>query len=272
MIVRAAAMLLASLVLAAPGAADGVDGTRFAELVARAPRDATALAQLERVTAVDGQRVDLRAALADAGSRELPGRLAALAGTGEARAPVGSPRGAARRILAQPRYTGREPRNALQRALAWIGSKLRLPGGSNAVGWLVLIIVAAGLVAFCVSVISARSRRTRARAVQERAILAGESDPTMLERAADEAEGAGDLERALRLRVAAALIRLQRARRIELRPETTVGAASRALRSASFRPVASLFDAVVYGRRTARPEDLTKVREGIAETLAEVPR
>src|SRR5918912_2673852 len=95
-------------------------------------------------------------------------------------------------------------------------------------------------------------------------------DPGRLEREADEAERRGDLEQAIRLRFRAGLLRLDRARAIELEASTTSGEGSRRLRSRDFDDVAGSFDAVVYGRRTPRGEDVELSRAGWRRVLAAV--
>jgi len=93
-------------------------------------------------------------------------------------------------------------------------------------------------------------------------------DPARLEREADEAERRGDLERAIRLRFRAGLLRLDRAQAIELEASTTSGAVSRRLGSRDFDDVAASFDAVVYGRRAPRGEDVELSRAGWTRVLA----
>jgi hypothetical protein len=95
-------------------------------------------------------------------------------------------------------------------------------------------------------------------------------DPARLEREADEAERRGDLERAIRLRFRAGLLRLDRAKAIELEASTTSGEVSRRLRSRDFDDVAESFDAVVYGRRPPRGEDVELSRGGWTRVLGAV--
>jgi hypothetical protein len=95
-------------------------------------------------------------------------------------------------------------------------------------------------------------------------------DPARLEREADEAERRGDLERAIRLRFRAGLLRLERAKAIELEASKTSGEVSRRLRSREFDDVAGSFDAIVYGRRPPRGEDVELSRAGWTRVLAAV--
>jgi hypothetical protein len=95
-------------------------------------------------------------------------------------------------------------------------------------------------------------------------------DPARLEREADDAERRGDLERAIRLRFRAGLLRLDRAQTIEVEASTTSGEVSRRLRSRDFDDVAASFDAVVYGRREPRGEDVELSRAGWTRVLAAV--
>ena len=95
-------------------------------------------------------------------------------------------------------------------------------------------------------------------------------DPARLEREADVAERQGDLERAIRLRFRAGLLRLDRAKAIALEPSTTSGEVSRRLRSRDFEDVAASFDAVVYGRRPPRGEDVELSRAGWTRVLGAV--
>jgi hypothetical protein len=138
--------------------------------------------------------------------------------------------------------------------------------GSEALGWplLALLVLAALVLARVVR------RRTGAglHGVGERA--PGRVDPARLEREADEAERRGDLERAIRLRFRAGLVRLDRAEAIELEPSTTSGEVARTLHSTDFEDVASSFDSVVYGRRPPGREDVELSRAGWRRVLAAV--
>lgn len=93
-----------------------------------------------------------------------------------------------------------------------------------------------------------------------------------LERAAGEAERLGELDRALRLYFGAGLLRLDRARAITLSPSLTTGQVSRRLRSDQFDELREAFEAVAYGGRSARGEQVAAAREGWPRVLAEVTR
>ena len=263
------AAVVTSLALVAPVQASSIGRARLLDLASRAGSDPSALAELKRVTSVDGRAVDLRAALDGATAAELRARLATLGRAAPAGAGLARPRDEAASILRQARFTGSAGSPGLaQRFLAWIGGLFRLTGGGvGAFSKVIAIAVVIGLVALVASIGVAGRRRDHAQLARERTIAGTTADPAQLERDADEAEARGELERAIRLRVAAALVRLDRARRIELGPDTTVGATARRLRSPAFRGVAAVFDSIVYGRREPETGDLRAVRDGIAATL-----
>jgi hypothetical protein len=95
-------------------------------------------------------------------------------------------------------------------------------------------------------------------------------DPDALEREAEQAERDGDLERAVRLRFRAGLLRLDRARAIEFRPSLTTTEVSRAVRSAAFDELALTFEEVAYGGRAASGPDVEEARREWPALLAEV--
>jgi Domain of unknown function (DUF4129) len=184
----------------------------------------------------------------------------------------------ARRILAEDRFSETDLPRPLRRPLEWLGERLEplgdlfgaivdaLPGGNGAV-WLVL--AAAVLVAAIVFALSLVRRRgpAAARASAE-ASVEDTVDAATLEREADSAERAGDLERALRLRFRAGILRLVERRQVDDPALVTTGSLVRRLRSEAFAAGARAFDEVVYGRRVATSDDVRKVREGWQAVLA----
>ncbi|MBW3626759.1 MAG: DUF4129 domain-containing protein, partial [Actinobacteria bacterium] len=97
-------------------------------------------------------------------------------------------------------------------------------------------------------------------------------DPVQLERSADEAERAGDLALAVRLRFRAGLVRLDRAGALRLRPSLTTGAVTRAVPSETLVRLATDFDEIAYGGRPAAPGDVAASRTGWPRVLAEARR
>jgi hypothetical protein len=106
--------------------------------------------------------------------------------------------------------------------------------------------------------------------VERSARSAGEHgpDPRELERLADEAERRGELERALRLRFRAGLLRLARIEAVP-QPETlTSRQLVRLLGSEHFGLLARDLDEVVYGGRAASRTDVENARAGWPQVLA----
>ncbi len=128
-----------------------------------------------------------------------------------------------------------------------------------------------GLVLAGAAFVAARLGASRGGGVVDRSIrLAGERapDPRRLERLADEAEGRGELERALRLRFRAGLLRLARVEAIP-EPETlTSRQLVRVLGSDQFGKLARDLDEVVYGGRPASRADVENARTGWPQVVA----
>jgi hypothetical protein len=184
----------------------------------------------------------------------------------------------AERILAEDRFHETDLPRPLRGVLEWLGDRLepigdvlewigeKLPGGSN-VFWLFL---AAAVLAFAVLVALRLVQRRGPAAAHPRGRARAEEmlDAAALERAADAAESAGELERALRLRFRAGILRLVERRQLDDPTHVTTGSLVRRLRSEAFAAGARAFDEVVYGRRSPTPDDVRKVREGWQAVLA----
>jgi len=259
--------------------ADAVSGAQLRALAARAVDDPAALAQLRRVDRVDGRRVDVRGALRGATGRALDARLRTLAApAAPARAPAAQARAQARDILSQRRFTGTAVPGPFRGLLDWIGDRLRaiadaidalLPGGRGIV-WIVI----GALVALIAAIVARRTLTRRIRAAAQAAAAAAppRDDARELERRADAAEAAGDLEAALRLRFRAGLLRLDARGAIEFRPSISTYEVRRTLRSVDFDELAFDFDEVVYGGRPAAPADLESSRRRWPEVVAHADR
>jgi hypothetical protein len=274
---RAAGWALAAcalVVLLAPAAAraTAVSDAQFRALAARAVDDPAALAELRRVDRVAGRPADVTAALGDARGRELDARLRLLALP--VSAPAAGARGQARDILSQSRFTGTRVPGPFHGVVDWIGDRLRslgdlLPGGPPVV-WLVLAALVAALAVYV-------ARRTLTRRVREaghaaRASAPPSEDARTLERRADAAEAAGDLQAALRLRFRAGLLRLDERGAIAFRPSISTHEVRRTLRSADFDVLAYDFDEVVYGGRPVAAADLESARRRWPDVVAQAPR
>jgi predicted nucleic acid-binding protein len=183
-------------------------------------------------------------------------------------------RGEARDILSERPFREVSPPRPLRGLFESIGETVRrafdavvdvFPGGESAL-WAFL-----GLVAVAIAVVVARSvikRRTRAGKSASRPAIRTEAlDPRSLEREADEAERAGHLERAIRLRFRAGLLRLDEAGRIDWRPSMTTGQVAAKLARRDFDEVTRIFEEIVYGRRRPVAPDVTTSKAGWESVL-----
>jgi hypothetical protein len=259
-------------------------------LVGQARSDPAALTRLMQVKDVDGRPVDFQAALAGASGDDLARRLDAL-DAGPSGAPVvegQASRQAAEHILAGRRYQPRKPPRPLQGAIhqlgRWLEPVLRPLGRFLApVGRLLLAVYRnaflMGLVGLLVVALAAlaavRLSRRRLRAGVARggqAAAMQRLDPKDLDAQADQAEARGELERALRLRFLAGLIRLDRAGALDYKPSLTTNELVRAIRSSTFPRLAGTFDEVVYGGRPPGPDDLSRAKADWPRVLEEARR
>lgn len=271
---RAAGVVLLLAVCLAPGTAQASE-VSSSELE-RLAQDGSpaAVRELRAVTSVDGRPVDIDGALGDARGAELETRLEALAGLDDPPAGLTDARADARTILAEDRFHGGEvpgPFRGLMERLSdlvprslirWIDDLI--PGGRSVV-WIVL-----GGLLFGAGFVLARrllSRRIKASEAATFAFTPEEDDPRALEREADAAERDGELERALRLRFRAGLLRLDRRGAIEFRPSISTHEVRRAVRSRDFDRLAATFDDVVYGGREPHPEDVAEARKRWPEVV-----
>ena len=285
----------------APPPGSDLSGRALAALAARSEHDPAALAQLEQVRRVDGQAVDLRTALATSSPDERRVRLRELAGQSPGAAvaggvasppPVtssptaGADPAAARRdaaqVLAQRRFHAAHEPQPLRGVLRWIGDRARPvfdPIGrwfrsvgrtlfGNTLSRIVTVVVLAGLVVWGAVVLSRRRGAAAVRSGQARLpggrVLA---DPDELDQEADRAEAAGDLERALRLRFQAGLVRLHLLGVLDRPVDGPNGELAGTLGSEEFDGLAHTFDEVVYGRREPDAEDLVAARRSWPKVL-----
>lgn len=279
-------LLLAVPALATPAAASsGASEQEVRALAERAAAgDDAAIQALVRVDRVDGQPVDLRAALTGAPAPARQARLRALAaGIGADGARGAEPaRRSAEAILDQRRFQALDYPRPLRGVLVWVGERAQsvidavketfasLIGrrASPAIGW----VLAAVLVLVLAVAVASRTVRRRALAqergrAQERRVQ--RLDPDALEREAREASRRGEHDRAMRLLFQAGLLRLDRRGAIAWRPSLTSGEVARVLASASFAGVAGRFDEVAYGGRPPDAADVDAARAGWSDVLAE---
>jgi hypothetical protein len=188
-------------------------------------------------------------------------------------------RRAARDIVDSRRYRPERVPRPLEGVLAWIGDRLEPIGdlfrpvwdffgaGIGRVIFLVALVALVAAIAYRLS----RLRMTRAPRNRRRSERTAETsvDPDELEREAAAAEAAGDLNRAIRLRFRAGLLRLDRAGAIRYRPSLTSGQVAHTLRSQDFEELAERFDAIAYGGRVAAAEDVIDARERWPRVLTE---
>jgi hypothetical protein len=257
----AGAVLLLVLVLAAPARASDVSAGEFRALVER-----RAVAELRAVDSVDGRKVDVAGALGE----DPEARLDQLARTVAANGSTGA-RADAHAVLQQGRFHEKEvpgPFRSLFDRLAdlipsfgWLADLL--PGGGPVVWSVLAAILAAVATVVARKLLSRRVSAAQQAIAHERA----EQDPRTLDRQADEAERAGDLETALRLRFRAGLLRLDRRGAIVFRPSISTREVQRTLRSDAFDGLAATFDDVVYGGRAPAPADVDAARRDWPEVV-----
>jgi hypothetical protein len=271
---------IAMLATAAPAHASQASAADVRRLARDAASDSGALRRLRDIDTVDGQPVNLRAALADPRPAVVRERLAVLAGdTGPSDLVSGDARRDAAKILAGRRFhAARQPR-PFEGILRRLGGWLAPVGRPIAKAWARIISNTPGRVLFGLAVIGAAGlvavmvgrRRSRSGVVREGGHQAWsrQLDPHAIDRAADDAERAGDLAEAVRLRFQAGLVRLDRAGALTMRPSLTTGEVRRRVPSPVLARLANDFDEIWYGGRGAGPDDVTAAREGWPRVLVE---
>lgn len=208
-------------------------------------------------------------------------------GSAAARQPdsPGATRGEARRILAEDRFRERSFPRPLRGALSALGKAIRpvtdfvgraigslaglFPGG-RPVGF---ILLAAGLLAGFAALTASQLRTRISRRAAAAATLAPPGagpSPRELERAATEAERAGELDLAVRLRFRAGLLRLGERGAIDARPSLTTAAIVRRIGSAELTRLARDFEQIAYGGRRAQSDDVEAQRSGWSRVLEEM--
>jgi len=263
--------------------AEEVSATELESLARRARDEPAALDRLRGVDRVDGRPVDLRRAL-DAPSPEAAERVRVLGeGAPSSTSGIGGTSTStaaddARAILRERRFHARKDPRPLAGVLRHIGGWLRPVGdpirrlarkvADNAVGLPIL----AGIVVALAALIGVRVARRRTMTN----LVAGRLgrrptpvDPAELERQADAAERASDLDLAFRLRFEAGLLRLHDAGRLRLKASTTTGEVLRTVPSATLSELAMTLEEIVYGGRPAQAPDLDAARAGWARVLQE---
>jgi hypothetical protein len=183
----------------------------------------------------------------------------------------------AQHILSDGRFKSRPTPRPLRGPLKWIADRLapisKLLAKVPAIGWW---IIAAALIAFVALMIARVRQRRIANAAEDGKRRApardAREDADALERQADEAERNGDLERAVRLRFRAGLLRLGDRGAIRYRPSVTTGEVRRTLQSSRFDGLAGTFEEVAYGGRPADAPDVHAARREWPRVLEESAR
>jgi Domain of unknown function (DUF4129) len=186
-------------------------------------------------------------------------------------------------ILGDRRFRSDPAPRPFRGPLEWLGDRLRdlrdvfldvvraVPGPTWLAIALLVIALAAAIVVWLVRVHRVRGGiGALASAATGRA--ARRDDPAALEHEADDAERAGDFERALRLRFRAGLLRLDQRGAIRYRPSLTTGEVRRLLGSDAFDDLAARFEEVAYGRAPAEPADVASARANWPRVLEDASR
>jgi hypothetical protein len=178
-------------------------------------------------------------------------------------------RASARDILGGRQFRVSHTPRPLRKPLNWLGDRLSSIGHwfgrvFSHVPTALLFILALAVVGLAIAYIVSKVRANRGAAVARARSgdLGGArlEDPDELERAADAAEQAGQLDIAVRLRFRAGLLRLGNRGAIRYRPSVTTNEVRHVLGSESFDELARTFDAIAYGGRDAESPDVDAAR------------
>jgi hypothetical protein len=187
----------------------------------------------------------------------------------------------AQEILDERRFQKDAAPRPFRGPLQWIGDRLRpiaewIGDVLGQVPWWAWLGIALAIVAAVITrVVFLAQRRmvTGADRLRRGDEMFGESeDPDALERDADAAERDGDLDRALRLRFRAGLLRLGARGAIDYRPSVTTGEVRQVLGSETFDELARTFESVAYGGEPAQPPDVAAARREWPRVLDETRR
>jgi hypothetical protein len=189
--------------------------------------------------------------------------------------------GVARHILSGRQFRAAPTPRPFRNQLNWIGDRLHpitswftRTFGDVFGTWLIvpaLLVIAAAL-AYTVSRARARRASPDMRRRTRPNVEDNSEDPDELEQAAERAEAAGQLDRALRLRFRAGLLRLGDRGAIRYRPSLTTSEVRRVLGSDTFDELARTFEAVAYGGRDAVGPDLDAARREWPRVVAGAAR
>ncbi len=242
-----------------------VSSARMRQLVAdAADGDTSSLAQLRQVQEVDGERVDVDAALSGASAADLRTRLGTMAaslGTGARDQPSpGSARVLAGALTANQSVhpvSFSDPLTSLLR-------RLHLHFSFSVHGLSGLWGVAAVIVLLLAGLGARRAIRRRGSLPDASSLRPGREreDPQALQREAEAAEQRGAFAESIRLRFRAGLLLLGAGSAIDYRPSLLTGEVARTLRSEQFDALAASFERVAYRDQSAGPDEAAAAAEG----------
>ena len=184
----------------------------------------------------------------------------------------------AQRILSDRRYHANPAPRPLRGPLQWLTDRLhgvfdwfaRVFDAVPAGFWIALgVALAAVLIAIVFATVRRRVRVGADPSTGVGAVAGEPEDADALDRAADDAERDGDLERAVRLRFRAGLLRLGTHGAITYRPSVTTGEVRASLGSETFDELAGTFERVAYGGREAGQPDVDAARREWPHVLQE---